>query len=68
MANQYTGSLEHKIRERFDCSAKTLLERFSEEGLSYSEAEKRIGVTHSTIRKWARRYDITLKQANLKMW
>lgn len=63
MANQYTGSLEHKIRERFQCGARELLERFAAEGITYVEAEKRIGVTHGTIRKWSRRYDIALKSS-----
>lgn len=61
MANQYSGSLEHKVQERFNCTAEELLRQLAEEGLSYMEAEKRIGVTHGTIRKWARRYDIILR-------
>jgi hypothetical protein len=63
MPNQYSGSFEHKIQERFSCTAKELLERLSNENLSYFEAEKRIGITHGTIRKWARRYGIKLKAA-----
>lgn len=64
MPNQYTGSFEHKIQERFNCSAKNILEQFASENISYFEAEKRIGVTHGTIRKWARRYGIKLKAAS----
>ncbi len=61
MANQYAGSFEHKIKQKFDCSAKELLEKFSQENLSYNDVEKRLGFTHGTIRKWARRYGICLQ-------
>jgi hypothetical protein len=63
MANQYAGSFEHKIKQKFDCSAKELLEKFARENLSYNEVEKRLGFTHGTIRKWARRYGICLKSS-----
>lgn len=63
MPNQYSGSFEHKIQERFSCTAKELLEKLASENLSYQEAEKKIGITHGTIRKWARRYGIKLKAA-----
>ena len=61
MANQYTGSFEHKIQQKFQCSAEEILKKFEEENLSYYEVEKRIGFTHGTIRKWARRYGIKLR-------
>ncbi len=60
MANQYTGSLEHKAQERFGCSAFQLLTQFAEQGLSYEEAEDQVGIADCTIRKWARRYGIRL--------
>ena len=66
MANQYSGSFEHKIKQRFQCTAKEFLEKFAQENLSYNEVEKRIGFTHGTIRKWARRYGITLNSAQAK--
>ncbi len=66
MANQYSGSFEHKIKQRFDCSAKEILERFAKENLSYTEVEKRIGFSHGTIRKWARKYGISLSQPEAK--
>ena len=62
MANQYTGSLEHKVRERFGCSARELLEQFARENITYSDAIERIGgVTGGTIRKWVRRYGLELR-------
>jgi hypothetical protein len=64
MANQYSGSFEHKIKQKFDCSAKEILEKFSQENLSYNDVEKRLGFTHGTIRKWARRYGISLKSGH----
>lgn len=61
MANQYSGSLEHKARQKYDCSAEELLKHFAQEDLSYFDAQDRLGVTHGTIRKWARRFGIELR-------
>jgi len=61
MANQHCGSFEHKIQERFQCTARDILKKFAEENLSYYEVEQRVGFTHGTIRKWARRYGIHLR-------
>ena len=61
MANQYTGSLEHKAQSKFGCTARELLEAFAEEQISYMDAQDRLGVTHGTIRKWARKYGLELK-------
>lgn len=66
MANQYSGSLEHKARQKYDCSAKELLKHFSEEDLSYLDAQDRLGVTHGTIRKWARRFGIELRSGEIE--
>ncbi len=61
MANQYCGSFEHRVKERFNCSAKALLEQFSQEGVTYDEAQSLIGITHGTIRKWAKKYNLELR-------
>lgn len=61
MPNQYIGSFEHVVNERFGCSAKSLLEGYVDEGLSYIDASKRLGFQHVTIRKWARRFGLQLK-------
>ncbi len=66
MANQYSGSFEHKIKQRFDCTAKEILERFAQENLTYIEVEKKIGFSHGTIRKWARKYGISLSAGEVK--
>lgn len=66
MANQYTGSLEHKAQEKFGYGAIELLEDFADRGLSYEEAEEQIGIAHCTIRKWAKRYGIELKASEEK--
>lgn len=66
MANQYSGSLEHKVRQKYDCSAEILIKRFAEENLSYFDAQDRLGVTHGTIRKWARRFGIELRSTQIK--
>ncbi len=65
MANQYSGSIEHKARQKYNCSAESLLRRFSEEDLSYFDAQDRLGVTHGTIRKWARRFGIELRSCQM---
>ncbi len=60
MANQYSGSFEYLVREKFSCSAEELLSQFSEEGVTYLEAERKTGVSQSTIRKWSKRFGIEL--------
>lgn len=60
MANQYTGSLEHIVQTKFSMGAREWLEQCAAENLSYVDAQNRLGVTHGTIRKWARRYGIEL--------
>ncbi|GGG00039.1 MULTISPECIES: hypothetical protein [Cysteiniphilum] len=61
MANQYTGSFEHIIQQKYNCSAREVLERCADEGMTYQDAEKMLGFKHGTIRKWANRFDIKLK-------
>jgi transposase len=61
MANQYSGSFEHIIQQKFNCSAEEALKRCVSEGLSYTEAEEKLGFKHGTIRKWANRFDLKLK-------
>jgi hypothetical protein len=63
MPNQYTGSFEHIIYERYGCSAKELLKNYAEEGVTYIDAGKRLGFQHVTIRKWAKRFGLKLKVA-----
>ena len=61
MANQHEGSLEHKIKEKFNCSANKFFEICADEGLTYLEAAKKVGgFTNGTIRKWAKRLGIEL--------
>ena len=60
MANQHEGSLEHKIKEKFNCSANKFFEICADEGLTYLEAAKVGGFTNGTIRKWAKRLGIEL--------
>ncbi len=62
MANQYMGSFEHVIKQKFQCSAEELLNRFADEELTYVEAEKKIGLSQATIRKWAKRYGVELER------
>ena len=61
MANQYIGSFEHIVRQKFSCSAREALQRCANENMSYQEAEKALGFKHGTIRKWANRFGIKLK-------
>ena len=60
MANQYSGSLEHKAKQCFNCSAEELLQQCADEKLTYHDVEKRLGVSSGTIRKWAKRYGLEL--------
>lgn len=61
MANQYCGSFEHVIRSKFNCSAREALEQCVDEGLTYAEAEEKLGFKHGTIRKWAKRFGLKLQ-------
>ncbi len=61
MANQYTGSFEHIIQQKYSCTAQEVLQRCADEGMTYQDAEKMLGFKHGTIRKWANRFDIRLK-------
>ena len=61
MANQYSGSFECIIHERFDCSAKVALQECINDDLSYIDAGKRLGFSQATIRKWAKRFNLKLK-------
>ena len=61
MANQHEGSLEHKIKEKFNCTPIEWFESCIDEGLTYLEASKKIGgFTNGTIRKWAKRLGLEL--------
>lgn len=66
MANQYTGSFEHIIKNKYGCNAKQLLERCALQGMTYQEAEKVFGVKYETIRKWANRFNIKLKSSEVE--
>ena len=61
MANQYTGSFEHIVRDKYNCSAKEALLECQVDGLSYVEAGEKLGFKHGTIRKWANKLDIKLR-------
>ncbi len=60
MANQYSGSFEHKVFQRFGLSAEDFLKQCVNEGLSYAELEKKTGFTRGTLRKWATRFELSL--------
>jgi len=62
VANQYIGSLEYIVQSKFSMSAREWLEQCAADNLSYLEAQNRLGVTHGTIRKWARRLGIELSK------
>ncbi|TNF66618.1 MAG: helix-turn-helix domain-containing protein [Gammaproteobacteria bacterium] len=61
MANQYCGSFEHVIQNKFNCTAEDALKQCVDEGLTYAEAEEKLGFKHGTIRKWAKRFDLKLQ-------
>jgi len=61
MANQYEGSFEHTVQRKFNTSARDALLKCQRNNLSYDEAGKELGFQHGTIRKWAKRYKISLR-------
>ena len=65
MANQYCGSFEHVIQSKFNCSAEDALKQCVNEGLTYAEAEEKLGFKHGTIRKWAKRFDLKLQSGEV---
>lgn len=60
MANQYTGSFEHIVRSKCQCSARALLEKAEQDHLSYSDVGDILGLKQVTIRKWASRFGVRL--------
>ncbi|MFT6834817.1 MAG: hypothetical protein ACJA0H_000849 [Francisellaceae bacterium] len=64
MANQYSGSFEQIIKQKFNCSAEEALQECINEGLTYTDAEQKLGFKHGTIRKWAKRYGLSLKKSD----
>lgn len=60
MANQYCGSFEHKVQQRFGQTAEDFLRQCVEEGLTYADLEKKTGFTKGTLRKWAGRFELSL--------
>jgi transposase len=61
MANQYTGSFEHIVKDKYNCTAQEALIECQKDGLSYAEAGEKLGFKHGTIRKWANKLDIKLR-------
>jgi len=66
MANQYAGSFEHKIQQRFGLTAEVFLRQCETEGLSYMEIEKKTGFNRTTIKKWAKRYDVCFEMGAIE--
>ena len=60
MANQYQGSIEHKARQFFGCSARAFLEQAAASGMTCTIAAQRLGVNRNTLHKWLRKFDIAL--------
>jgi hypothetical protein len=60
MANQYSGSFEHKMQARFNCTAEEVLKKFASEDLTYYDAEEKTGISQNTIRKWSKRLGVDL--------
>ena len=61
MANQYEGSLEHKIKQKFNCSVYEWFETCTNKGFTYMQASEEVGgFTYGTVKKWAKKLGITL--------
>ena len=65
MANQYTGSFECIIREKYNCSARDMLLDCQKNNLTYAQAGEKLGFKAVTIRKWSARYSIILKAGDI---
>jgi len=48
-------------QQKFNCTAKKMLQECVNEGLSYTDAADKLGFRHGTVRKWARRFGLKLK-------
>ncbi|WP_151194181.1 helix-turn-helix domain-containing protein [Cysteiniphilum sp. JM-1] len=58
-SNQYGNSFEAAMLLRYQSPAKKVLLEFHAQQLSYSEISKITGFAVTTIRKWARKYNIS---------
>jgi hypothetical protein len=60
MANQYTGSFEHVVQTKCQCTALELLKQAEKDHLSYYDIGQLLGLKQVTVRKWAARFGIRL--------
>lgn len=60
MANQYTGSFEHIVQLKCQCTALELLKKAEQDQLSYCDVSTLLGLKQVTVRKWASRFGIKL--------
>ena len=62
MPNQYSNNFELNIQKKYGKSANELLHDFHDQGLSYNEASQITGYQIWTVKRWCRRYNVSLAQ------
>jgi hypothetical protein len=58
MANQYTGSLQSMIEEKYKKPVNEVLQSFCDDGMTVIEVAQLLSFNKSTIRKYAKRFNI----------
>ncbi|MFZ9034664.1 MAG: hypothetical protein ACO2ZM_00870 [Francisellaceae bacterium] len=65
MANQYSDNFEMNVAKKYGRSAKDVLGDFYRRGISYAEASEMTGYQIWTVKRWCRRYGISLSKKQI---
>ncbi len=60
MPNQYSDNFEMNIAKKYGKSACEVLHEFCDKGVSYAEVSELTGYKIWTVKRWCRRYGISL--------
>ncbi|WP_119342723.1 hypothetical protein [Facilibium subflavum] len=66
MPNQYSDNFEINMAKKYGKSANEVLQDFYEKGISYIEASDMTGYKVWTVKRWCRRYGISLAKKDYK--
>ncbi|WP_440992852.1 hypothetical protein [Cysteiniphilum litorale] len=65
MPNQYSNNFELNILKKYGKPAEKVLNDLHDQGVSYLEASELMGYQVWTVKRWCRRYGISLAQKEL---
>ncbi|WP_116963048.1 hypothetical protein [Fastidiosibacter lacustris] len=65
MPNQYSDNFELNVLKKYGKSAEQVLSDLHDQGVSYVKASEMMGYQVWTVKRWCRRYGISLAQKEL---